>query len=65
MTVQTPIGEITADEKTLNMLSIFAFDYAIHNEEQGYTALSEEGQNVANEIHKALSESGYYDCIRK
>lgn len=61
MTVQTPIGEITADERTLNVLSIYAFESARLNNNECFRSLAEESESVGEAIHKALSESGYYD----
>ncbi len=63
MTVKTVIGEITAGERTLNTLCMFVFECAIHQKEQGYKTLASEAQNVADEIHKALSDNGYYKEI--
>ena len=65
MTVKTPIGEITANERTLNMLLQYAFEYSEINADKGYKCLAEEAADTVCEIHKALSESGYYDDARK
>lgn len=61
MTIKTEFGKINASKKTLNALSV-ALDLAAHGCDcKHYVGLKLEYEQVADEIFKALQESGYYE----
>lgn len=64
ITVDTFIGEVTADYSTLNRLSILFFEKA-NREETEYPVLSEAYRESARRISNELDARGYYDDVKE
>lgn len=64
MTVQTPIGKITATPDVLNMIAIAFYRSSEHNSLYKHKALSSLDDSVADEIYKQLDIIGIYDNLK-
>ena len=60
MTINTIRGEITADQDTLNFISILARDAAEEYRKEGYEDLAKESKNFALSIYNELEKSSMY-----
>lgn len=61
MTVTTTAGRINASKAALNLLASYAAEAAQMHERNGLHALAKQADEVASQIHAALSDLGYYD----
>ncbi len=62
--VDTVIGAIEADAKTLNAIRLLAhYAYELHNIDHR-DAQAEEAQTVAEQIHWALMEEGFFEEVQ-
>ena len=55
------LGKITADEATLNLIALFAYDSSDFNKSKGYYAISASYHRIAQEINRQLAGVGYFD----
>ena len=63
MTVNTPIGKITASKDTLNKLSCYIHRARMHCVEKDLIVLAFEAEEIAHAIYEDLELSGYYDDV--
>ncbi|MBR4040178.1 MAG: hypothetical protein IKJ11_08800 [Clostridia bacterium] len=61
MTIKTSAGKINASKATLNKLALLAGTAAERYRNDGMNALANEADEVAEEIHAALADLGYYE----
>lgn len=61
MTVTTTAGKINASRATLNKLAVLAGTSAERYTRDGFLALAKEAEEIADQIHAALADIGYYD----
>lgn len=64
--VSTPLGSFTVSGKksVLNALGMALFESAAYNKQIGADFTSANLHSQAHQIHVALSDVGYYDCVR-
>ena len=61
MTINTSAGKINASKAVLNKLAIFAGLGAEAHRAKGLFALATEADEIAEQIHEALADTGYYE----
>lgn len=61
MTINTTGGKINASKATLNLIASYAAEDAQMHERNGMHAIARQADEIANQIHAALSDLGYYD----
>ena len=61
MTINTTGGKINASKATLNLIASYAAEAAQMHERNGMHAIAKQANEIANQIHAALSDLGYYD----
>lgn len=61
MTINTAGGKINASKATLNLIASYAAEAAQMHERNGMHAIAKQADEIANQIHAALSDLGYYD----
>lgn len=65
-TVEIPgFGKITAEDSTLNEISLWAITTSHTWEEQGAHAISKEAMTASETIYNFLYEKGFYKDIEK
>ena len=60
ISINTKHGKITADQNTLNFISILAREAADEYNREGYDALAKEAKNFALSIYNELEKAGMY-----
>ena len=60
MTINTNHGKITADQDTLNFISIMAREAAEGYDRDGYNSLAKEARDFARHIYNELEKAGMY-----
>lgn len=60
MTVKFDEGNITANPRMLNLISIAFMEAARKYEDVGYDALAESAKEKADKIYDALCDAGYF-----
>lgn len=61
MTVNTSAGKINASKPLLNLIASYAAEAAQMHERNGMHAIAKQADEVAEQIHAALKDTGYYD----
>ena len=61
MTITTTAGRINASKAALNLLASYAAEAAQMHERNGMHAIAKQADEIANQIHAALADTGYYD----
>lgn len=61
MTINTTAGRINASKAVLNLLASYAGESAEKYEKSGCHALAKQADEIAEQIHAALKDTGYYD----
>lgn len=60
MTINTKHGKITADQNTLNFISVLAREAADEYNKEGYNGLAKEAREFALNIYSELEKAGMY-----
>lgn len=61
MTIKTSAGKINASKETLNKIALLAGTAAERYTRDGLFALAKEAEEIGNQIHAALKDTGYYE----
>lgn len=61
MTINTSAGKINASKPLLNLIASYAAEAAQMHERNGMNAIAKQADEVAEQIHAALKDTGYYD----
>lgn len=65
MTVQTPLGKITASKEVLVLLEGKMWDSYHYNRHEGFINIANEACDTADTIHEALKSKGVFDNIKR
>lgn len=61
MTITTSEGKINASKSLLNLIASYAAEAAQMHERNGLHAIAKQADEIANQIHAALADTGYYE----
>lgn len=56
--------KITSSKQGLNLIACLAWDAAEKNSFYGNKSISKSYERIAEQIHNALDDVGYFDCIK-
>lgn len=61
MTITTSAGKVNASKNLLNLIASYAAEAAQMHERNGLHAIAKQADEIANQIHAALADTGYYE----